>query len=65
MKTVCKLYFWCPNLDKEIKSYVKNCSACLEYRYEPMVSSPISWKDVAFPMSKVHVDFFELKKKIF
>lgn len=52
-------------MDKEIKVYVKNCSACLEYRNEPMKSEPMSWKEATYLMAKVHVNFLNVNKDNF
>lgn len=57
MKNNARSYFWWPNLDKNIESYVKNCDICMSARPEPNKSKIISWPKTNEPYERVHADF--------
>ncbi|KAJ8892952.1 hypothetical protein PR048_005533 [Dryococelus australis] len=44
-KTLARLYFWWPSLDREIEQTITNCNACRQYQVNPPKAqlSPQAW----------------------
>ncbi|XP_046742528.1 uncharacterized protein K02A2.6-like [Diprion similis] len=57
MKALARQYFWWPNLDKDIETYAKNCSACMSLAKAPGKAALIKFREATFPFERIHIDF--------
>ena len=65
MKEVSRNYFWWPNINKHIEDICINCEGCSKYRKRPSPAPLCPWPYAKRPMERVHIDFFEYRKKMF
>ena len=54
MKTLSRSFVWWPGLDKDIESFVKNCSKCQVRRPSPPAAPSLPWRWPARPWFRLH-----------
>ena len=54
-----QLYYW-PNINKELTTYVTNCSNCMEFRASQPKETQLHYHST-FPWELLHADLFETK----
>lgn len=65
MKSLARGYIWFPNLDRGIENSVKSCSACMLHSNNPPRSEIVPWPWPKGPWERIHLDYFDLKRKHF
>ncbi|CAB3388179.1 Hypothetical predicted protein [Cloeon dipterum] len=62
MKALARSYFWWPGMDKDIEEMARSCEPCLLVNKSPNKALVIPWSIPHRPWSRIHLDFFELKR---
>ncbi|CAB3379846.1 Hypothetical predicted protein [Cloeon dipterum] len=62
MKALARSYFWWPGMDKDIEEMARSCEPCLLVSKSPNKALVIPWSIPHRPWSRIHLDFFELKR---
>ena len=57
MKSLARLHFWWPNLDKEIEDVVRKCGECQHAQPAPAQIAHNAWAWPDKPWKRVHIDF--------
>lgn len=57
MKSIARSYVYWPNLDKEIESFVKKCTACTLAAKSPTKTTLQSWPIPSKPWERLHIDY--------
>ncbi|XP_052737827.1 uncharacterized protein K02A2.6-like [Bicyclus anynana] len=63
MKSIARGYVYWPQLDAEIESLTRECSACCQQRDAPPRAQLHPWAFPANPWSRLHIDFAEFRGK--
>lgn len=63
MKGLARSYVWFPNLDLGIEKIVKSCDSCMLHSNNPPKSEIVPWPWPKGPWERIHLDYFELKRK--
>lgn len=56
-KSICRSFFWWPNIDRDVEQLVKSCEACLSALPSPPKAPVISWESTEEPWSRLHIDY--------
>lgn len=57
MKSVARLFFWWPNIDKDVERRVRSCGECAETRDAPPKTPAKVWFWPEKPWQRLHTDF--------
>lgn len=56
-KSLCRSYFWWPNLDKDIEAEISACEQCCQLLPDPKRAELIPWRCEEKAWSRIHLDF--------
>ena len=57
MKSLARMFCWCPGMDEEIETLVQQCPECQRDRLGPPPSPLQPWQWPSRPWSRLHIDF--------
>lgn len=63
MKNTARSFVYWPQIDADIESLCRECTACCQQRSEPPRSVPHPWAFPARPWQRIHIDFAEFQGK--
>ncbi|XP_050709686.1 uncharacterized protein K02A2.6-like [Eriocheir sinensis] len=56
-KAVARSYMWWPGVDKDIETYIKQCTSCAIHQNDPKPARFHPWEYPRYPWQRLHIDY--------